>query len=56
MKAVTIITSSKDFPSPSLKGKDKDSVLVQVHAGAINPVDYKLSKYLLGTVVGLCGI
>lgn len=55
--AGTTIKFSNDFPSPSLKPTDKDSVLVQVHAGAINPVDYKVPKYFSGSVLGLdfCG-
>jgi len=38
--------------SPSIPGKEKDSLLVKVHAGAINPIDYKLPRSVIGPVVG----
>jgi len=53
----TTISFSETVSSPS-GPKDKDSVLVRVHAGAINPIDYKLPRFASGTVVGqdFCGI
>jgi NADPH:quinone reductase-like Zn-dependent oxidoreductase len=50
------LTFSKEHSSPS-KPKEKDSLLVKVHSGSINPVDYKLPRSVLGSVVGLdfCG-
>jgi len=53
----TTISFSETLPMLS-KPKDKDSVLVKVHAGAINPVDYKLPRFAApSAVVGLdfCG-
>jgi len=52
----TTISFSQKVSAPS-EPKDKDSVLVKVHAGAINPIDYKLPRFASGTVVGqdFCG-
>ncbi|CAB9506869.1 furan-3-one reductase [Seminavis robusta] len=45
-----------EFPTPALCGQP-DKVLLKVHAAALNPVDYKLPKLVLGSVFGsdLCG-
>ena len=53
----TILSFSENFSAPS-KPNDKDLLLIKVHAGAINPIDYKLSRYLSGTIVGqdFCGV
>mmetsp|Transcript_8305 Transcript_8305/g.15649 ORF Transcript_8305/g.15649 Transcript_8305/m.15649 type:complete len:338 (-) Transcript_8305:36-1049(-) len=51
---------SKDFSQPTFSagGQHKNDVLVKVNAAAINPVDYKVPRALLGPVIGLdfCGI
>jgi NADPH:quinone reductase-like Zn-dependent oxidoreductase len=49
---------SNEYPEPKFEpSKNKDQVLVQIHAAAINPVDYKVPKQMLGEVIGLdfCG-
>ena len=52
----TTLSFSEDVSSPS-KLKEKDSLLVKVQAGAINPIDYKLPRAASGSVVGqdFCG-
>ena len=40
-----------DYPKPKIK--KGDDVLVEVKAAAINPVDYKAGKLILGPIVGL---
>ena len=49
-----------EHPQPSLNGAKRESarlVLVKVHAAAINPVDYKLPRAVIGPVYGIdmCG-
>jgi len=53
----TTIEFSNDVPSPSMPKDDKDSVLIQVYAGAINPIDYKLPKFMSRLIVAhdFCG-
>jgi len=45
-----------DWPEP--KAPTKDEVVLKVSTAAINPVDYKLGKGMLGEIVGLdvCGV
>jgi len=47
-----------DQPEPNFSPKDSDKILVEVKAGAINPVDYKLPKAFAGPVIGIdfCGV
>lgn len=51
---------SNDFSEPAFSpgGKHANDVLVKVNAAAINPVDYKLPRALLGPIIGLdfCGV
>lgn len=53
----TTIEFSNDVASPSIPKDDKDSVLIQVYAGAINPIDYKLPKAMSRLIVAhdFCG-
>jgi len=53
----TTIEFSNDVSSPSIPKDDKDSVLIQVYAGAINPIDYKLPKAMSRLIVAhdFCG-
>lgn len=53
----TTIEYSNDVPSPSIPKDEKDSVLIQVYAGAINPIDYKLPKFMSRLIVAhdFCG-
>lgn len=53
----TTLSFTEDFPAP-VKPNDKDLLLIKVHAGAINPVDYKLPRLASGAVAGLdfCGV
>jgi len=46
-----------DQPEPKFCHKGSKQVLIQVQAGAINPVDYKLPKAVAGAVLGIdfCG-
>ena len=41
------------YPAPRAPRTGTDEVLLRVHAAAINPVDYKVGKSLLGPIVGL---
>jgi NADPH:quinone reductase-like Zn-dependent oxidoreductase len=47
---------SSAYPVPKLP-KSPNKMLVKIHCGALNPVDYKLPRALLGEVLGLdwCG-
>ena len=38
---------------PKMPAAGTDEVLVTVRAAAINPVDYKVNKWILGAVMGL---
>ena len=51
------LTFSTNHSAPSKPLNEKDSVLVKVHSGSINPIDYKMPRSFLGPVVGLdfCG-
>lgn len=42
-----------DYPMPAMPKAGSEDVLIRVRGAAINPVDYKAPKMLLGTVVGL---
>uniref|UniRef100_A0A7S3LJ07 Enoyl reductase (ER) domain-containing protein n=1 Tax=Aplanochytrium stocchinoi TaxID=215587 RepID=A0A7S3LJ07_9STRA len=44
---------SETHPMPRAPKKGSDEVLVRVHAAAINPVDYKAPRLILGPVAGL---
>mmetsp|Transcript_9824 Transcript_9824/g.14464 ORF Transcript_9824/g.14464 Transcript_9824/m.14464 type:complete len:361 (-) Transcript_9824:482-1564(-) len=54
----TCLSFVQDYTKPAFyPEKQKNDVLVKVHAAAINPVDYKLPGFVAGKVVGLdfCG-
>jgi NADPH:quinone reductase-like Zn-dependent oxidoreductase len=48
---------TSDQTAPKFSPKDSDNVLIEVKAGAINPIDYKLPKAMAGPVLGIdfCG-
>eukprot|EP00802_Teleaulax_amphioxeia_P017590 Tamp_17752.p1 GENE.Tamp_17752~~Tamp_17752.p1 ORF type:complete len:391 (-),score=91.40 Tamp_17752:198-1223(-) len=47
------LTFVESHPAPRAPKANSDEVIVRVHAAAINPVDYKAPKALLGPVAGL---
>lgn len=53
-----MFTFKHDYPKPDLNSKnDQDKLLVKINSAAINPVDYKVPRAMLGPVVGMdfCG-
>jgi NADPH:quinone reductase-like Zn-dependent oxidoreductase len=46
-------TFVESHPAPRTPKANSDEVIVRVHAAAINPVDYKAPKAILGAIVGL---
>lgn len=58
MKALTRVKAGEfvfktDYPCPPAPAPGSGKVLVRVRAAAINPVDYKFGKGMLGPIVGL---
>ena len=44
---------TENYPRPEAPPAGSNKCIVEVRASAINPVDYKVSKSILGAVVGL---